>query len=112
MLLKIYRVAEAEFLGLSGTIPPAVTGDGVYEADVDACAEEEFEVRGFDQFVLEPSLAGWQQDCRIVHEVRRCLSIHFHNPPPMLTPSEVAPRQKRVLSFPAKRGYDNSLVDV
>jgi hypothetical protein len=40
VLLKIYRVAEAEFLGLSRTIAPAATGDGVYEADVDACAEE------------------------------------------------------------------------
>lgn len=47
VLLKIYRVAEAEFLGLSRIITPAATGDGVYEADVDACAEEGFEVYGF-----------------------------------------------------------------
>ena len=69
VLLKIYWVAEAGFWGLSRTIPLVATGDGVYEADVDACAKE-FEVRGFDQFVLEPSLARWQQDYRIVHEVQ------------------------------------------
>ena len=46
--LKIHRVVEAEFLGLSRIITPAATGDGIYEADVDACAEEKFEVCGFD----------------------------------------------------------------
>lgn len=48
VLLKIHRVVKAEFLGLSRIITPAATGDGVYEADVDACAEEGFEVCGFD----------------------------------------------------------------
>ena len=68
VLLKIYRVAEAEFLGLSRAIPPAATGGAVYEADVGACAEEGSKVCGFDQFVLEPSLAGWQQDwCLVCH---------------------------------------------